>query len=215
MSRVSTARGGRIRALPGGGPSHKAQERAEAGLLAPPRAEALEAMDRDALLSLWASTMNGEPPSRVSQPFLRRMLSWELQAREQGGLPASVERKLESLAIAQASGKERTPATPKLQPGGRLLREWGGVTHVVDVVEGGFLWRGERYRSLSSIGRAITGAHWSGPRFFGLQEPAGGAGAASTKISKDRHSKKVSPLPGKMSSKAAMPAPGPWGRSAA
>jgi len=40
------------------------------------------------------------------------------------------------------------------------------------VVEEGFLWKGQRYRSLSAIARAITGAHWSGPRFFGLKSEA-------------------------------------------
>jgi len=41
-------------------------------------------------------------------------------------------------------------------------------THTVDVVDGGFLWDGAHYRSLSAIAREITGARWSGPRFFGL-----------------------------------------------
>ena len=40
-------------------------------------------------------------------------------------------------------------------------------THTVDVVEDGFVWRGRRWRSLSEIAREITGARWSGPRFFG------------------------------------------------
>src|SRR3712207_4002190 len=129
----------------------------------------LGAMDRGTLLALWSATLGGEPPSRLSRPSLRRILASELQSREQGGLPAAVRRRLEALAAAQARGRERTSTSPKLKSGGRLVREWNGVTHVVDVVEGGFLWRGERYRSLSAIARAITGAHWSGPRFFGLQ----------------------------------------------
>ena len=112
----------------------------------------------------------------MSQPLLRRILAWELQAKAKGGLPAAVRGKLESLRAAQAKGTTRSP-TPKLKAGGRLLREWNGVTHVVDVIEGGFLWHGERHRSLSAIARAITGAHWSGPRFFGLQEGVGAAGA--------------------------------------
>jgi hypothetical protein len=58
--------------------------------------------------------------------------------------------------------------TPRLKPGGRLLREWGGVTHVVEVGDGVFHWRGKSWSSLSAIARAITGARWSGPRFFGL-----------------------------------------------
>jgi hypothetical protein len=68
---------------------------------------------------------------------------------ERGAEPASVERR-------------------RLVPGVRLLREWNGRTHVVDVTEAGYLYEGETYRSLSAIARKITGAHWSGPRFFGL-----------------------------------------------
>jgi hypothetical protein len=141
----------------------------------------LESMDRAALLALWSATLGGEPPARLSRPFLRRILAFELQAREAGGLPAAVKRKLESLGSDKV--RTRTKAAPKLKPGGRLLREWNGVTHVVDIVEGGFLWRGQRHRSLSAIARAITGAHWSGPRFFGLQEVASLAGAKRTKAS--------------------------------
>jgi hypothetical protein len=61
-----------------------------------------------------------------------------------------------------------TPLRRPLLPGARLLRDWQGRTHVVDVVEGGFLYEGRMHRSLSAISKQITGAHWSGPRFFGL-----------------------------------------------
>lgn len=36
------------------------------------------------------------------------------------------------------------------------------------VLDGSYEYRGSRDRSLSEIARLITGAHWSGPRFFGL-----------------------------------------------
>jgi hypothetical protein len=59
-------------------------------------------------------------------------------------------------------------AKPRLEPGIRLVREWNGRTYSVDVIEGGFVWDGRVHRSLSVIARMITGARWSGPRFFGL-----------------------------------------------
>lgn len=55
-----------------------------------------------------------------------------------------------------------------LSPGARLLREWNGRRHFVDVVEDGYVFDGRTYRSLSAVAKRITGAHWSGPRFFGL-----------------------------------------------
>jgi Protein of unknown function (DUF2924) len=47
------------------------------------------------------------------------------------------------------------------------------VTHTVLVHANNFEWNGRRYRSLSEIARAISGAHWSGPRFFGLRKCTG------------------------------------------
>jgi hypothetical protein len=57
-----------------------------------------------------------------------------------------------------------------MKPGSKLIRDWRGVTHTVLVLENGYEWNGETFNSLSQIARAITGAHWSGPRFFGLAE---------------------------------------------
>ena len=72
--------------------------------------------------------------------------------------------------LTRAVRDDRGTSSPTLKPGGRLIREWNGVTHVVDVIDGGFVWNGQRYASLSPIARAITGARWSGPRFFGLKK---------------------------------------------
>jgi hypothetical protein len=38
----------------------------------------------------------------------------------------------------------------------------------VAVLDDGYEYEGEVYASLTRIARIITGAHWSGPRFFGL-----------------------------------------------
>ena len=56
--------------------------------------------------------------------------------------------------------------------GTTLVRQWRGHAHTVLVRENGFEYQGERYRSLSMIAERITGAHWSGPRFFGLTKRA-------------------------------------------
>ncbi len=57
----------------------------------------------------------------------------------------------------------------RLKPGSHLIREWRGEVHRVTVLDDGFDYRGTRYASLSQIARAITGARWSGPLFFGLR----------------------------------------------
>lgn len=123
----------------------------------------LEKMNRTSLLELWRKHLDGSPPKRLSSPFLRRILAFEAQTKAYAGLSKNFLKKLDRHVSRDGNNK-----STKLKPGGRLLREWNGTTHVVDVVADGFLWQGERYRSLSAIARTITGAHWSGPRFFGL-----------------------------------------------
>ena len=44
--------------------------------------------------------------------------------------------------------------------------------------ENGFEYEGQRYRSLTVITERITGAHWSGPRFFGLTKRTGASVSA-------------------------------------
>ena len=135
---------------------------------------AMEAMDREALLALWRDRFGEAAPKGMSLTFLSRFLAFDLQERCHGRLPTTVLAKLQRIE----SGQERQ-ATPAMKPGGRLLREWNGITHVVEVTEKGYLWQGRSHRSLSAIARAITGAHWSGPRFFGLAETAGATSATA------------------------------------
>ncbi|MEO9781629.1 MAG: DUF2924 domain-containing protein [Sedimentitalea sp.] len=127
----------------------------------------IETMDRAALIAAWDEAFGTPVPKRLSSPFLHRYLAFEMQAKECGGLPKGFVGKLE-----KAAREDRGTNNPTLKTGGRLIREWNGVTHVVDVVDGGFLWNGQRFTSLSPIARAITGARWSGPRFFGLKRSA-------------------------------------------
>ena len=125
----------------------------------------IEAMDRAALMAAWLALFRSPVPKGLSQSFLQRFLSFEAQARQFGGLPKGFLDDLDKRVDGKAVRSDAS-----LRPGGRLLREWNGVTHSVEVIEGGFRWNGQSFRSLSAVARAITGARWSGPRFFGLKE---------------------------------------------
>ena len=76
-------------------------------------------------------------------------------------------RRLQQLATHPEAPIDKRPA---LIPGTRLVREWQGTTHVVEVGPDGVFWQGQRRSSLSAIAREITGTRWSGPRFFGLKD---------------------------------------------
>ena len=131
---------------------------------------ALETADRAALLDLWREVIGAPPPKNLSLPFLHRALAFELQCQALGGPKV---RTLEDLDRIGAGSASRASVGTKLRPGCKLIREWQGRTWTVEVTDGGFLMAGERYVSLSAIARKITGARWSGPRFFGLTGDVG------------------------------------------
>ena len=87
---------------------------------------------------------------------------------------AAVHGSTSSPSLSHAPTLPPPPAAASLAPGTRLVREWGGRTHVVEVVTApsgtstAFVHGGRIHSSLSEVARVITGARWSGPRFFGL-----------------------------------------------
>jgi hypothetical protein len=101
------------------------------------------------------------------EAVLRRALAYERQERKFGGLPVVLRKQLEAAAAGKTAGMPEPQL--KLKPGTRLMREWNGTMYSVLVTADGFDFGGKTWRSLSMIARHITGAHWSGPRFFGLK----------------------------------------------
>lgn len=124
------------------------------------RIEALRRLDIEGLRDAWQAR-HGHRPAIRSRDLLRRMLAFDMQAQVYGGLDADLRQRLRKAATA-------APKKAALQPGTTITREWRGERHVVEVIEDGFLYDGANYDSLSEIARVITGARWSGPRFFGL-----------------------------------------------
>jgi hypothetical protein len=121
----------------------------------------------------WRRLHRMPPPKRLSRDLLMRGITYKLQERSLGGLSKSILRKLEHYALDRdARGGRKLPPRTSLKPGTRLVREWRGVTHTVLVRPDGFEWKGRQFRSLTVLARELTGAHWSGPRFFGLTERA-------------------------------------------
>ena len=126
--------------------------------------ESLLGRPRSDLADQWVAEFGSKPPGGMSQPFLARLLAYDLQARASGGLGTRLEKRL----MMVGRGETPKPPTPRIKPGGQLVRDWNGVTHRVDVTEDGYKYREATYKTLTSVAKAITGTHWSGPRFFGL-----------------------------------------------
>jgi len=126
----------------------------------------LEDLSTDSLREEWRRLNQTKPPKRLSRELLLRGITYSMQQKASGGLSKAVLRKLQP--TTEGMPTKNRPPRPCYKPGTRLVREWHGVTHTVVVLNDGVEWRGQHYRSLSVVAREITGAHWSGPRFFGL-----------------------------------------------
>ena len=128
---------------------------------------------REDLADLWASRFGCVPPKGCGRKLLELSAAYGIQEKTLGG-PKPESRKTQAPEMvpygndAASRRKKRRRVIAIIKPGTRLVREWNGRTHHVEMVEGGFVWNGKKHRSLSTIAREITGAHWSGPRFFGL-----------------------------------------------
>ena len=126
---------------------------------------------RKVLIEGWESAYGRSPPKGISRRLMQYALAYHAQAKTYGGLKSAAKRKLFQLARAGSgiASRERSADRGRTAPPGtRLVREWHGRSHTVEATDRGFLYAGKSYRSLSEIAQAITGARWSGPRFFGL-----------------------------------------------
>ena len=128
--------------------------------------DSIGALEGAALASAWTEIF-AAPMPEVAPSLLRRALAYERQERKFGGLPVVLRKQLE--AAAASVGDAMPEPLLKLKPGTRLMREWNGTMYSVLVTPVGFDFAGKTWSSLTMIARQITGAHQSGPRFFGLK----------------------------------------------
>jgi hypothetical protein len=127
----------------------------------------LPGLDTATLRVEWARLHRHPPPRDLTRDLLLRGLAHRLQEAAFGLSPAAL-RQLETSGAPAPAGRARRAGAGRLKPGTVLVRSWQGQTYTLVAREDGFEYLGRLYRSLSLVAREITGAHWSGPRFFGL-----------------------------------------------
>ena len=116
----------------------------------------------------WLTLYHTGSPLGLSRDLMIRGLADKLQQRAHGGPSRALQRRLRTLAAEFEKGARSFDPDIVVKTGATLVRQWRGHTHTVLAREDGFEYEGECYRSLTVIAERITGAHWSGPRFFGL-----------------------------------------------
>ena len=138
------------------------------------RLDALSSLSINDLRKEWRQYYPSEAPASMSRELLQRAIGFKMQEQACGGLTRHSRLRLAALRFAagRMNGVGAQAPAPTLKPGTKLLREWQGRVHEVLALEDGqFAYAGNTYGSLTAIALLITGAHWSGPRFFGLKNP--------------------------------------------
>jgi hypothetical protein len=130
----------------------------------------------------------GFPTKTRHKAYLRKRVAWRIQELAEGGLSERALARIEELAplapvrwrdpqpsgngIAMAVGAPTPPKPrdPRLPAAGTVLvRVHKGAEHRVTVLEDGFEYGCDRFRTLSQVARQISGTPWNGFLFFGLQ----------------------------------------------
>jgi Protein of unknown function (DUF2924) len=136
----------------------------------------LRGLDVGELRARWHTVFRRRAPPHLPRHLLFHILAYRLQADRLGELDADSRRLLDRIGSGSAEGIDRLVADlnrsrTELRPGTLLTREWDGHLQRVIVLADGFAWNGKTYGSLSKVAYAMTGTRWSGPRFFGLDQP--------------------------------------------
>ena len=104
--------------------------------------------------------------------LLRLLYVQRVREHAYGGIPGWVLAEFDRVLVESRKPRENTRVDTvrrSLSVGTRLVREWNGKTISIEVRQEGYLYADKLYGSLSEIARVVTGAHWSGPRFFGIK----------------------------------------------
>jgi len=134
------------------------------------RLSLLTRLSKAALRDLWKQLYKTAPPCQLRRRLFVSFLAYRIQEQTFGSLSPASHRRLRQLAHSfETDPDSKISGTPRIKPGTRLVRQWRGLVHVVNVERGGYEYRGSRYQSLSEIARLITGTRWSGPLFFGIK----------------------------------------------
>lgn len=126
-----------------------------------------------------------------NKAWLIKRICWRLQELDEGGLTERARRRAHELAneadlrmspprarkIDSITTANVTTSSLRLSADGRLplpgtilTREYKGDQLQVRVLERGFEFEGEVYRSLSALAKEITGSHVNGFQFFRLRK---------------------------------------------
>lgn len=99
--------------------------------------------------------------------FEKRIKAWEEMYRP---IAPEIIRKINKLVeqYDKTQQIEKDSKILSIVDGTKLVREFKGRRYAVIVLQDGYEFNGEKYRSLSAVANQITGTRWNGKKFFGV-----------------------------------------------
>lgn len=128
---------------------------------------ALESKNVDELTKLWSTFYEYEPMS-YSKSYLVSKIAYKIQELAFGGLSVETRKRIDQMAANINGSVVKKKYKPLI--GSKIIKEYRDKTHEIAVVEGGFAYEGEVFKSLSAVAQHITGTKWNGLVFFNIKE---------------------------------------------
>jgi hypothetical protein len=146
-------------------------------------------MSTKELQKRYEDLFNGKKASSNNKIYLWRRIAHRIQELEYGGISEEAQGRIKQIVeecdpinnkalrsardskekVQALKGKHTILRDKRLPiPGTIVKKEYKGNHIQVEVLENGFEYKRNKYKSLSAIAKEITGAHWNGYAFFNL-----------------------------------------------
>ena len=128
---------------------------------------ALQSMNENSLLSMWDKFFDYKPEVSSRQHMISK-IAYKIQELAYGGVDPATEEKIREQARKTPLKNQKKKKKFQPQIGTKIVKEYHDKTYEVLVVDGGFAYEGDVFKSLSAIANKITGTKWNGLKFFGV-----------------------------------------------
>ena len=122
------------------------------------------------LQKIWKDKFNTPAPIGYTKSYLIKELIWY---EKNNSLAKDVQVKLNKLV----SNYEKTKSVNikkikkfEVTTGTKFIREYKGEKYEVIAIDNGFQYKNKTYKTLSAVANIITGTHWNGKKFFGVNQ---------------------------------------------
>lgn len=133
----------------------------------------LKEMDKDQLQNIYDGAKSAYNNTKQIISRKERENLYAIQEKLFGGVDAKLQASLENIGetLVKKPEKRKKTIDYKLPNSGAvIIKNWKGKNIEVKIVESGFEYNGESYKSLSKLAKEIAGYAVSGPIFFGLRK---------------------------------------------